>query len=82
MFKFLKKKTDEEKRKHRVDELFLKLTCDNDFKFTDLEHVQIVNDLRRKLHESLVEKRSECLSQSTEKQQKAKEIENALSFIE
>ncbi len=81
MFKLFKKKTEEEKINHRVDELFLKLICDNDFKFTELEQVQIVNKLVEKTRFYLEEKASENKSKSIEHEQKANEIINAKSLL-
>lgn len=80
--KWFKKKTKEEEIQHRVDDLFMKLTSDADFSFTELETVQIINDVRRKLHEFLSNKKSDFHSKSVEFQQKAKEIEMALEYFE
>lgn len=79
--KLFKTKTREQKIQHRVDRVFLTLIDNSDFEFTELEIVQISNDVRRKLNESLQSKKSDCLSKSTELVQKAKEIENAINFI-
>ena len=81
MFKLFKKKTDEEKIQHRVNELFLKLICDNDFRFTELEEVQIYNKLGEKLKLYLQDKESENKSKSIEHQQKANEIFNAKNLL-
>lgn len=81
MLKFFKKKTDEEKLQHRVDELFLKLICDNDFRFTELEQVQIYNQLGEKIKLYLNDKAVENKSKSIEHEQKANEIFNAKSLL-
>lgn len=76
------KKTREEKIQHRVERLFLTLTDSSDFEFAELETVQIANELRRKLNESLINKKSEFCSKSVEFQQKGKEIQFALDIME
>lgn len=76
------KKTREEQMQMRIDSLFSDLTSDIEFEFTELELVQILNDLRRKFSDNLVNKKSECFSKSVEFQQKAKEIQNALDILE
>lgn len=81
MFRLFKKKTDEEKINHRVNELFLKLRCDNDFTFTELEEVQIYNKLGEKIKLYLSEKATENKSKSIEHEQKANEIINAKSLL-
>lgn len=82
MFGFLRKKTKEEQIDKRVGDVMQVLTNSNDFEFTDLETVLILNNVRRKFHEHLENKKSECYSKSVDFQKKAKEIENALSLFE
>ena len=77
-----KKKTQEQKMQHRIDRVLLTLTDSSDFVFTELETVQILNNVRRKLNENLTSKRQECQTKSLEFQQKGKEIQNALNFLE
>lgn len=79
---FFKKKTPEEKQERRAKELLTLLLSDTDYSFTDLETVQIINDVRRLYAQHLQNKRSENLSKSTEHSQKAKELENVMQFIE
>lgn len=81
MFRFLRKKTDEEKIDHRVNELFLKLRCDNDFTFTELEEVQIYNKLGEKIKLYLDDKTIENKMKSIEHEQKANEIINARNLL-
>ncbi|QCW21758.1 hypothetical protein [Flavobacterium phage FCOV-S2] len=81
MFKLFRKKTEEEKINHRVDELLLKFICDNDFKFTELEQVQIVNKFVEKTRFYLEEKANENKSKSIDHEQKANEIINAKSLL-
>ena len=77
----IKKKTPEEKIKYRVDELFLKLVCENDFKFTYLETVQIVNQFKEKVDLYLIEEINENKNKSIEHEQKANEIFNAKNLL-
>lgn len=79
---FPKKKTREEQMQHRVGRLFLLLNDNSDFEFTEVENVQMLNDLRRKQNKNLLNKKSECYSKSVEYQQKAKEIQLALDILE
>lgn len=76
------KKTREEQINHRIDSVFTELTSDVEFEFTELETVQILNEVRRKLHENLIQKRSESISKSLESRQKAKELENVIDYIQ
>jgi len=76
------KKTREEEINHRIDSVFTELTSEVDFEFTELEIVQILNEVRRKLGENLRLKRSESLSKSVEFNQKAKELENVIDYIQ
>lgn len=82
MFKFLKNKTREEHIQKRTESVFAELIGEAEFEFTDLETVQIINGVRRRLSERLEEKRSDLLDQSIIKQQKATEISQALEYIE
>ena len=79
--RLFKKKTPEEKIKHRVDELFLKLVCENDFKFTYLEKVQICNQFKEKVDLYLLEEIQENKNKSIEHEQKANEIFNAKNLL-
>lgn len=78
---FPKKKTREEKIKHRIDDVFLRMISDADFTFTELELVHIYNGIGEKLKHNLTEKASDNKSKSIEHQQKANEILNAKSFL-
>jgi hypothetical protein len=79
---WLRKKTREEQIQKRLDSVFSELTSEIEFTFSEIEIVQITNELRRKLNERLLNKKSECYSKGVEYQQKAKEIQNALDFLE
>lgn len=77
-----KKKTREEQVIKRTESVFAELTSESEFEFTDLETVQIINNVRRKLSEHLKNKRAENLEHSVNYNQKAIEINCALEFIE
>lgn len=79
---WIKNKTREQQMQKRADSVFSELTSNVEFEFTELELVQILNDLRRKFSDNLVNKKSACFSKSVEYQQKAKEIQNALDILE
>jgi hypothetical protein len=78
---FWKKKTRDQQIEKRVESVFSELTSDIEFEFTELEIVQILNDVRRKLDNSLKNKKSDCLSKSTELVQKSTEIQSAIDLL-
>lgn len=53
-----------------------------DKSFTELETVQILNMVRRKLNDKYDIEVSECLERSVNEQQKAKEIKEAIVLLE
>lgn len=79
---FFKKKTKEELMQKRALNVLSELTSDIETSFTELELVQILNDVRRKFAEYLENSKSDNISKSVEFQQKAKEIQNALEYLE
>jgi len=79
------KKTSPEKiREHKMEtkanDLMLELLSQN--AFTDLENVQILNSVRRKLSDHLENKKSHFMELSVNSIQKASEIKFALTFLE
>lgn len=82
MFKLFKKKTREQQVEDKTEKVFTMLTNDVEFEFTDLETVQILNNVRRKLSCHLQVKKADCLEQAVNYNQKANEIVNALKHIE
>lgn len=76
-----KKKTKEQEMQHRIDDVFMKLTSDADFSFTELEVVQILNGVREKLNIHLSDKISDNKSKSIDHEQRANEIINAKSLL-
>lgn len=82
MFNLFKKKTREEHIQKRTDSVFAELIGEAEFEFTELETVQVLNNVRRRLSEHLESKKSDLIDQSLIKQQKAKEIGQALEYIE
>lgn len=81
MISLFKKKTREELINKRVENVLTELTSDIECSFTELEQVQILNEVRRRFAEKLEVKRTECLSKSTDLQVQAKEISNAVEFL-
>jgi hypothetical protein len=82
-----KKLTISEQQEIRVNEVVSLLfkTYDSRFNtlsFTELETVQILNMVRRKLNDEFEKKRIECLERSVNETQKAAEIQEALSYLE
>lgn len=77
-----RKKTREEHIQKRTESVFAELIGEAEFKFTELETVQVLNNVRRRLSEHLESKKSDLIDQSLIKQQKAKEIGQALEYIE
>ena len=81
MISLFKKKTREELINKRVENVLIELTSDIECSFTELEQVQILNEVRRRFAEKLEVEKSECLSKSTDLQVKAKEISNAIDYL-
>lgn len=78
---FWKKKTKEQQIQKRVESVFSELTSDIEFEFTELETVQILNEVRRMLAENLENKRQKCISNINENNQKLKELKNASDYL-
>jgi hypothetical protein len=77
-----KKKTREEQMEKRTESVLAELLGSAEFEFTDLETVQIINNVRRKLSENFNEKKSAFIEHSVIYTQKASEVVNALKYIE
>ena len=82
MLRLFQKKTREEHIQKRTESVLAELLGTAEFEFTELETVQIINNTRRRLHEYLEAKKSDLIDQSLIKQQKAKEIDQALEYID
>lgn len=82
IFKFLKKVPREKEIEMKVNNLFYSLISDSEFQFTDLERVQMINTIRRKLSDHLNNKKRVLAEQSLSAQQVANEIKSALEFLE
>lgn len=82
MFNLFKKKTVEQHIEQRTESVFTELLSTTDFEFTELETIQVFNNVRRKLLEHLNSKKDELIEQSANSHQRAKEIKNALEFLE
>jgi hypothetical protein len=77
-----KKKTREQQMEKRVESVLAVLLGNAEFEFTDLERVQIVNNVRRGLADHLKMKQATYIELSVNNSQSAKEIGNALEYIE
>jgi hypothetical protein len=78
---FWKKKTREDKIKARTESVFTELTSTIECEFTELETVQILNEVRLMLAQNLENKRQKCISNITENNQKLKELKNASDYL-
>lgn len=79
---FLKKKTREEQVEHHTKSIVSVLLNENEFSFSELELVQIMNDSRRIFYNELKRRKSDCISKSLEFQQKSESIQKAIDLIE
>ncbi len=79
---WFKKKTREQQIEKRTESVFAELIGTAEFEFTDLESVQIINNVRRRLSEHLKNKRDMNMELSVNHNQTANEITNAINFIE
>lgn len=77
-----RKLTSEEKLNRRTSEVFTLLVSETDLELTDLETVQVINNVRRKLNEFLKTKKSDLLEHSTNCSLQADEVQNAIEKIE
>jgi hypothetical protein len=79
---WFKKKTRSQHIEKRTESVLAELLGTAEFELTELETVQIINNVRRRLSEHLEVKKSDLIDQSLIKQQKAKEIGHAIEYIE
>lgn len=82
MLDFFKKKTRKELLQDRTDNVYMALTNSNEFECTELETIQVLNSVRRMLSDALETKKGDLFEQSVFSNHKAKEIENALKYLE
>jgi len=78
---WFKKATREQKIEKRVESVFAELTSGVECEFTELETVQILNEVRVKLAQNLENKRQKCISNITENNQNIKELANAIDYL-
>jgi len=85
MFKFWKvffcKTSRDEHIETRVNDVYTQLFSETPVIFTELEKVQILNDVRRRLSENFKNKRSECISKITDCKQTLKELDVAEGYL-
>jgi hypothetical protein len=79
---WFRKKTREQMIDCRVDSVFILLTSDVEFQFTELETLQILNKVRTKLKENLSNKRASIKEQTQLNHKRISEIDNVLTYIE
>ena len=80
--RWFRKKTREQMIDFRVDSVFILLTSDIEFQFTELETVQVLNKVRTKLKENLSNKRASIKEQTQLNHKRISEIDNVLTYIE
>lgn len=77
-----RKLTSEEKVNRRTHEVFTLLISETDLSLSDLETVQVINNVRRKTNEWLKSKKNSLLEQSVNCSLQAEEVGNAIDKIE
>lgn len=77
-----KKKTRQEHVDKLTESVFSVLVRNTDFEFTDLEKVQALNNVRRKLSEHFESKRSAFMEDSVTASQNAEELKRVINYIE
>lgn len=77
-----KRKTRIEKIEKRTSDVYEVLTSTIECEFTELETVQILNDVRRLLNKGLNGRKDDCMSIITANQQKINEINEAMTYLE
>lgn len=82
MFKLFKKRTREQQVERRTESVLSELLKNIDFEFTDLERVQVLNNVRRELAGHLKMKQATYLELSVNNSQLANEIISALEYLE
>jgi len=79
---FFPKPTSEQKVNRRTLELFAVLNSETEYKLTDLEKVQVLNNLRRVLNESLTSKKNKLIEDAVNANLSSSEVQNAINHIE
>lgn len=77
-----RKLTSEEKVNRRSSEVFTLLISKVDLELSDLEKAQVMNNVRKKLIESLKSKKNDLIEQSVNCASNAEEVDSAISKIE
>jgi hypothetical protein len=85
MFKFIKSLFPKTPRgdeiEERVNYVYFQLISEVSVAFTELERVQILNEVRRRLDENFKNKRSEFMSKISDYTQKIKELDDAENYL-
>jgi len=78
---WFKKATREEKIQKRVESVFAELTSNVECEFTELETVQILNEVRVKMVNRLENKKQDAINSIISHNGKLKEIEIANDYL-
>ncbi len=79
--RLFKKATREEKIQKRVDSIFAELISEVECEFTELETVQILNEVRVKMVNRLENKKQDAINSIISHNGKLKEIEIANDYL-
>jgi len=74
--------TSEQKVNRRTLELFVVLNSETEYILSDLEKVQVLNNLRRVLNESLTSKKNKLIEDAVNANLSSSEVQNAINHIE
>jgi len=74
--------TSEQKVNRRTLELFAVLNSQTEYVLNDLEKVQVLNNLRRFLNESLTSKKNKLIEDAVNANLSSSEVQNAINHIE
>jgi len=74
--------TSEQKVNKRTEEIFAMLNSQTEYELTDLEKVQVLNNLRRFLNESLTSKKNKLIEDAVNANLSSSEVQNAINHIE
>jgi len=78
---WFKKMSREQMIEKKIGYVFAELTSIIECEFTELETVQMLNEVRVKLSQNLENKRQKCISNITENNAKLKELKHANDYL-
>lgn len=82
MFKFLRKKTREQLILEKSESVFFNLMYDSNYTFSNIEKVEILNNVRLRLSYDMNCQKRNLMMESVTNNQKAKEITSLLNEID